>query len=95
MAIDKSVGQTWTEQYLSHLCDRTFLKLWSYANPFKSDGKELCDLIAVFENNIFLFFDRESRTFDRGGMYFSPGKGGRRKRSLSKSTPRLAQNDTF
>jgi SEC-C motif len=43
------------------------LKPWSYANPFKADGKELCDLIVVFENNIFLFFDRQSRKFDRGG----------------------------
>jgi hypothetical protein len=47
MAIEKSTGQTRTEQYLSHLCDRTFLKIWSYANPFKADGKELCDLMAV------------------------------------------------
>ena len=67
MAIEKSVGQTPTEQYLSHLCDGTFLGPWSYANPFKADGKELCDLIAVFENNVFLFFDRESRKFDHGG----------------------------
>jgi hypothetical protein len=62
--ISKSQGQTPTEQSLSQLCDNTFLKLWSYANPFKSDGKELCDLIAVFENHVFLFFDRESRTFE-------------------------------
>ncbi|MEJ2377316.1 MAG: hypothetical protein P8Y71_18580, partial [Pseudolabrys sp.] len=67
MPIEKSIGQTSTEQYLSHLCDQTFLRPWSYANPFKADGKELSDLIAVFENNIFLFFDRESRKFDRGG----------------------------
>ncbi len=67
MAIDKSIGQTPTEQYLAHLCDQTFLRPWSYANPFKADGKELCDLIAVFENNVFLFFDRESRKFDQGG----------------------------
>jgi hypothetical protein len=67
MAIEKSSGHTPTERYLSHLCDRTFLRVWSYANPFKADGKELCDLIVVFENNIFLFFDRESRKFDRGG----------------------------
>jgi hypothetical protein len=46
MAIQKSFGQILTEQYLSHLCDRTFLSLWSYANPFKEDGKELCDLFA-------------------------------------------------
>jgi hypothetical protein len=66
MAIEKSGGQTPTEQYLSQLCDRTFLNLWSYGNPYKTDGKELCDLIAVFENNVFLFFDRESRKFDHG-----------------------------
>jgi len=64
MAIKKSEGQTKTEQFLSQICDRTFLRLWSYPNPFKSDGKELCDLIAVFENHVFLFFDRESRKFD-------------------------------
>jgi hypothetical protein len=64
MAIEKSTGQTRTEQYLSHLCDRTFLKTWSYANPYKADGKELCDLLAIFEDNVFLFFDRESRKFD-------------------------------
>jgi hypothetical protein len=67
MAIQKSIGHTPTERYLSQLCDRTFLNLWSYANPFKADGKELCDLIAVFENHVFLFFDRESRKFDRFG----------------------------
>src|SRR6195256_909888 len=67
MPIQKSQGQTPTEQYLSHLCDKTFLGLWSYANPFKADGKELCDLIAIFENHVFLFFDRESRKFDRAG----------------------------
>jgi len=67
MIVEKSPGQTPTEQYLSQLCDRTFLKAWSYSNPYKADGKELCDLIAVFENNVFLFFDRESRKFDQGG----------------------------
>ena len=62
--ISKSQGQTPTEASLARFCDDTFLKLWSYANPFKTDSKELCDLIAVFENHVFLFFDRESRTFD-------------------------------
>jgi hypothetical protein len=40
------------------------LKLWSYPNPFKDDRKELCDLLAVFENHAFIFFDRESRHLD-------------------------------
>jgi hypothetical protein len=54
MEIKKSPGQTRTEQYLAQLCDRTFLNLWAYPNPFKADGKELCDLLAVFEKNVFL-----------------------------------------
>jgi hypothetical protein len=60
-AISKSLGLTSTEQYLSRLCDRTFLKLWSYPNPYRESGKELCDLIAVFENHVYLFFDRETK----------------------------------
>jgi hypothetical protein len=60
-AISKSLGLTSTEQYLSQLCDRTFLKLWSYPNPYRERGKELCDLIAVFENHVYLFFDRETK----------------------------------
>jgi hypothetical protein len=28
------------------------------------DGKELCDLLAVFDNHVFIFFDRESRILD-------------------------------
>lgn len=61
MAIIKSKGVTPTERWLADLCERSFLKLWSYPNPFKNDGKELCDLLAVFENNVFIFFDRENR----------------------------------
>src|SRR5262250_2609665 len=64
MAIERSTGQTRTERFLAQLCDRTFLKLWCYPNPFKADGKELCDVMAVFEDHVFLFFDRESRKFD-------------------------------
>ena len=70
MKIEKSQGVTPTETLLSRLCDKTFLKLWSYSNPINSDGKELCDLIAVFEDQVFLFFDRESRQFDRNPDVF-------------------------
>lgn len=64
MAISKASGITPTEQLLAALCDRTFLKLWSYPNPCRDDGKELCDLIVVFENEVLIFFDRENRRFD-------------------------------
>jgi len=64
MNIHKSQGLTQTEALLSSLCDQTFLKLWSYANPYKDDGNELCDLIAIFENHVFIFFDRETSSFN-------------------------------
>ncbi|MGO9581164.1 MAG: hypothetical protein ACLP2P_17350 [Desulfobaccales bacterium] len=65
MVIVKSKGLTPTERLLADLCERSFLKLWSYPNPFKDDRDELCDLLAVFENHLFIFFDRENRQLDK------------------------------
>jgi len=59
MKIVKSQGVTTTERLLADLCDQTFLNLWSFPNPFKEDGKELCDLLVVFERTAIVFFDRE------------------------------------
>lgn len=56
----KGSGVTATEQLLAEFCERSFLKLWSYPNPYKDDGHELCDLLAVFDNTLFIFFDREN-----------------------------------
>lgn len=64
MVIEKSKGVTVTEKLLADLCDGTFLKLWSYPNPYNEKGDELCDLLAVFENHVFVFFDRENLTLD-------------------------------
>lgn len=44
-----------TEKDLSELCDLAFLKLWSFPNPYKEPGKELCDVLVVFDNNIIIF----------------------------------------
>ncbi|PCD02211.1 hypothetical protein COC42_12190 [Sphingomonas spermidinifaciens] len=65
MAILKSQGVSPTERLLAELCDRTFLRLWSYPNPCREDGKELCDLLVVFQNDVLIFFDRENRRFDQ------------------------------
>ena len=46
---------------LAVFCERSFLKLWSYPNPHKDDGHELCDLLAVFGDYVFVFFDRENK----------------------------------
>ncbi len=59
MKIVKSLGITETERLLADLCERTFLNLWSFPNPYKEDGKELCDLLVVFERTAIIFFDRE------------------------------------
>lgn len=61
MTIEKSHGVTPTEQRLSDLCEGTFLKLWSWPNLYKDDGKELCDVLAVFDDHVFVFFDRASQ----------------------------------
>lgn len=65
MEIIKSEGVTPTERVLADLCDRSFLKLWSYPNPFRDDRDELCDLLAVFDNHVFIFFDRENLAFSK------------------------------
>ena len=63
---------TSSERYLTKLCDRTFLSLWSYPNPFRDqagpnqDGKEICDLLVVFENNIIIFSDKHCEFPDTG-----------------------------
>ncbi|MDR2577181.1 MAG: hypothetical protein LBC70_00010 [Chitinispirillales bacterium] len=66
MKIEKSAGVNESENILSELCDRTFLKIWNYANPYKNKpgGKthaEFCDNVAIFENHIFIFFVRNKK----------------------------------
>ena len=56
---EKASGVTATERLLAEFCERSFLRLWSYPNPYKDDGCELCDLLAVFGDTLFIFFDRE------------------------------------
>src|SRR5215211_3226287 len=58
---------THAERYLKRLCDRSFLSLWSYpsiyrdqGNPGKKGaGKEVCDLLVVFENHVIIFSDKD------------------------------------
>jgi hypothetical protein len=62
----RSEGVTPSEKYLKKLCDRSFLSLWSYPGIFrdqgrrsgKGDGKEVADLLVVFENNVIIFSDK-------------------------------------
>lgn len=60
MVVKKSEGLTISEKKLVALGYRTFLRLWSYPNPYKmqKNGKELCDLLIVFDNHIIIFQTR-------------------------------------
>ena len=61
MRIKKSEGFTETEKILTKICDKTFMKIWSYTNPYNKYAKEFCDLISIFENHMFIFFDRNKK----------------------------------
>lgn len=60
-------GITSAERYLKKLCERSFLSLWSYAgifrdqwiSPTSKEGKEVCDLLVVFQDHILIFSDKD------------------------------------
>jgi SEC-C motif len=63
--VERADGVTHAERYLKQLCDKTFLSLWSFPGVYrdqghsgKGDGKEECDLLVVFENDIIIFSDK-------------------------------------
>lgn len=65
--IQRADGVTDAERKLKLLCDRSFLSLWSYSGIYRDqgdtlrggDGKEVCDLLVVFEDHIIIFSDKD------------------------------------
>ena len=63
-AVVRGTGVTPSERYLQQLCERTFLSLWSYPAVFRDqggragDGKEIADLLVVFEEHVIIFSDK-------------------------------------
>lgn len=47
-----------SEAQLAKLSRQTFMSMWSYQNPFYGKGKELCDVLVVFGNDVILFSDK-------------------------------------
>ena len=58
MRFRRSEGLTESEKILADLCDRSFLKLWTYPNLFKKQAKELTDLLVVFGEDVLIFSDK-------------------------------------
>ena len=45
-----------SEEYVFNIARRSFLSLWSYANPQQeTKGKELCDVLTMFDDNVAIF----------------------------------------
>ena len=89
MVVEKSEGLTVSEKKLAALGYRTFLRLWSYPNPYKMqlNGKELCDLLITFDNHIIIFPDKDCAYGNSG----DPRVDWRRwyKRAIQKSAEQL------
>ena len=64
--VEKAGGMTAAEKYLAHLCERSFLSLWSYPGVYRDQGKlgenghgkEVCDLLVVFDQHVIIFSDK-------------------------------------
>ena len=66
--MQKSSGITPTEKYLVRLCERAFLRPWSYPNLYRDQGggKELCDVLIVFGRDVIIFSDKSCAYPDTG-----------------------------
>lgn len=86
--IIKSQPVTGSERILTKLCEKSFLSLWSFPNVYTDDGlakgqgRELCDLLVVFNEHVLIFSDK-------GEVQFSSGK------DLSVAWPRWVKRAFF
>ena len=80
--IYRSDGVNESERYLTKLSDHSFLPLWSYPSLTRDqgrknkrgDGKELCDLLVVFGNDVIIFQDKECAFGNSGDLQFDWGR---------------------
>lgn len=61
--IDRS-ATTETEFLTQILAQQSYLAPWCWQNPYRDDGKELCDQAIVVNNSVVLFFDRRLESQD-------------------------------
>jgi hypothetical protein len=66
---------TASEAHLASLCRRTFLRYWSYPGLYRDkrvghrgDGKEICDLLVLFEDDVFIFSDKHCALKQEGAF---------------------------
>lgn len=57
-----------SEEFVYRVCRRSFLALWSYANPRGKQGKELCDILVVCDPDIVIISVKEIGVTDSGDI---------------------------
>lgn len=75
-SIQKADGGTVAEKYLARLCEKSFLSLWSYPAVYRDQGKpenrghgkEICDLLVIFDQHVIIFSDKDCRLQDSGNV---------------------------
>ena len=93
-------GSTKSERYLGHLAQRAFLSLWSYSNVYTDEGrkgsgngKELCDLLVVFGNDVILFSDKHCEFVPHADVNIAWSRW--YKRAIEKSAKQLAGAESW
>ena len=56
------------EEFVADYCSRSFFSLWSYANPQRRNGRELCDFLVVCDPHVIIFSVKEVRVSDTGDV---------------------------
>jgi hypothetical protein len=93
MRFKRSEGLTTSEKVLAELCDKSFLKLWTYPNLFKKPTKELTDLLVVFENDVIIFSDKSCGYPDTGDVDLDWSRWYRK--SIADSIHQIAQAERW
>lgn len=55
-----------SEQFVYDICRKSFLSLWSYANPLGKNLKELCDTLIVCDPDIIIISVKNIQITDSG-----------------------------
>lgn len=61
-----ATGLTRSEKFVSQLCERSFLELWTHPNPIGKKGKELCDCLIVCGPHVVIISVKEIKYKDTG-----------------------------
>jgi hypothetical protein len=98
--LNLSSGNTESERYLVGLAKKAFLSLWSYPNVYtdegrqgNGDGKELCDLLVVFGNDVILFSDKACKFSEHNDINIAWNRWYRR--AIVKSAKQLSGAESW